>query len=362
MAAIVPCIGEDARIKAELIALARVLVPRELLEGYRLSRSTAGPGAGSASLALAWTGRDGREHRVKLAALREDDGEVPLRLGRAATGGDLELRRRDGSLLLGGVRMLPIAMHAPDHCFINLEGDCIFNCAFCTATRTGEGKGGAMPRTPGRWVELIVESHRRRPFQGVAITSVSPADHERLMEDYETVIRGVLASIPGVTVGVEPPVESVADIARLKAAGASELKVNIQSPDPAILARVCPGWDLGRQYAFLEEGVRVFGRGNVTSNVVVGLGESDADVLAAFERLATIGVVPTLRVVKVSSLNRGALERALGQPVRPVPQERHLRLAAALGTALERHGLSARGFKTMCHSCMGCDLEPGVDL
>ena len=258
--------------------------------------------------------------------------------------------------------MLPIAMHAPDHCFINLEGDCIFDCAFCTATRTGEGQGGARPRTPERWVELIVGSHRRRPFQGVAITSVSPADHERLMGDYETVIRGVLSSLPGVTVGVEPPVESVADIARLKAAGASELKVNVQSPDPAILARVCPGWDLERQFAFLDEGVRVFGRGNVTSNVIVGLGEADADVLAAFERLAAMGVVPTLRVVKVSDLNRGALERALGRPLEPVPPERHLRLAAALGEALERHGLTTRGFKTMCHSCMGCDLEPGVDL
>jgi hypothetical protein len=362
VAAVVPEIGVDARLKAELIAMGRVLVPRELLEGYRLSRSTAGPGAGSASLALAWTGQDGREHRVKLAALREDDGKVPLRLARAATGGGLELRRRDGGLLLGGVRMLPIAMHAPDHCFINLEGDCIFDCAFCTATRTGEGQGGARPRTPERWVELIVGSHRRRPFQGVAITSVSPADHERLMGDYETVIRGVLSSLPGVTVGVEPPVESVADIARLKAAGASELKVNVQSPDPAILARVCPGWDLERQFAFLDEGVRVFGRGNVTSNVIVGLGEADADVLAAFERLAAMGVVPTLRVVKVSDLNRGALERALGRPLEPVPPERHLRLAAALGEALERHGLTTRGFKTMCHSCMGCDLEPGVDL
>ena len=362
MAAAVPDIGEDARLKAELIALGRVFVPRELLEGYRLSRSTAGPGAGSASLALAWTGDDGREHRVKLAAIREDDDTVPLRLVRAASGAGLELRRGDGRLLLGGVRMLPIAMHAPDHCFINLEGDCIFDCAFCTAIRAGGGQGGVRPRTPERWVELIVESHRRWPFQGVAITSVSPADHERMMVDYETVIRGVLASLPGLTVGVEPPVESVTDIARLKAAGASELKVNVQSPDPAVLTRVCPGWDLERQFAFLVEGVRVFGRGNVTSNVIVGLGEADADVLSMFERLAAMGVVPTLRVVKVSDLNRGALERALGHPPEPVPLERHLHLAVALGEALERHGLSTRGFRTMCHSCMGCDLEPGVDL
>lgn len=346
-------------LKAELIAAGCLSVRRELLEGYRLSRSTAGPGAGAASVALGWTGPDGREHLVKLAVVR--DADAPLALAKRP-GGGLELRRRDGTVALADVRLLPIAMHAPDHCFISLEGDCVYECAFCTASRPEAGQGRGKPRTPQRWVDLIVESHRRRPFEGVAITSVDAADHEDLMRDYEAVIGGVKGAIPGVVVGVEPPVRSVEDLERLRRAGATELKVNIQTPDVAILARVCPGWDLAMQYGMLREGVRVFGRGQVTSNVIIGLGESDSDVLAALERLASMGVVPTLRVLRVSDLNRNALEVALGHPLEPVAPARHIHLAQALGGALARHGLSARAFKTMCHSCMGCDLEPGVDI
>jgi len=350
---------EVGDLKAELIAAGLITVPRELLEGYRLSRSTAGPGAGGASIALGWSGTDGREHRLKLAVARDRD--APLQLARRPDG-VLEVHRRDGTVALSGVRLLPIAMHAPDHCFINLEGDCVHECAFCTATRPGAGEGRGAPRSPQRWVELITAAHRRRPFDGVAITSVDTADHEVLMRDYETIIRGVASALPGVVVGVEPPVRSVEDIERLHLAGATELKVNVQTPDAGILARVCPGWDLERQHALLREGVRVFGRGRVTSNVIVGLGESDADVLRALELLAAMGVVPTLRVLRVSDLNRDALERALGRPLEPVEPARHVRLARALAEALARHGLSARAFRTMCHSCMGCDLEPGVDI
>jgi hypothetical protein len=359
---IVVSIPDAGALKAELISMGRVLVPRELLEGYRLSRSTAGPGAGHTSLALGWPGPDGKEHRVKLAAIMQDDGEVPLVLARSGHGADLELRSRDGRVLIARARLLPIAMHAPDHCFINIEGECIHDCAFCTATRAEGGSAHGRPRSADRWVELIVEAHKRRPFPGVAITSVDPVDHEGLMRDYESIIRGVLEAIPGIVVGVEPPARTPEDILRLRRAGATELKINIQTPDGAILARVCPGWDLEHQYHLLEVGVRAFGRGHVTSNIIVGLGESDTDVLRAIDRMVSMGVVPTVRVLRSSDLNRDALERALGHPLVTVPPERHIRLAIALSDALTVHGLDARGFRTMCHSCMGCDLEPGVDI
>ncbi len=299
---------------------------------------------------------------MKLAVVLQDDGEVPLVLARSHRGDGLELRSRDGRVLVEEARLLPIAMHAPDHCFINLEGECVHDCAFCTATRSTDGSAHGKPRSAHRWVELIVEAHRRSPFPGVAITSVDPADHEGLMRDYETIIRGVLEAIPGIVVGVEPPARTPEDILRLRRAGASELKVNIQTPDPVILASICPGWDLEHQYTLLEEGVRAFGRGRVTSNIIVGLGESDDDVLGAIERLSSMGVVPTVRVLRSSDLNRGALERALGHPLEKVTPERHVRLARALADALGRHDLDARAFRTMCHSCMGCDLEPGVDV
>lgn len=350
---------EDGRLKAELIAAGRVSVDRDILVGYRLSRSTAGPGAGGNSLALAWDGADGKEHHIKLAMAPEDDEDAPFSLV-VVEGGGLELRRADGSLAVGGVRLLPIIMHAPDQAFINLTGECVYECAFCNTHRMDPSRRKAIE--PARWVELVVEAHGRQPFDALAITSVASPDHERMMEAYETVIGGVLERISDLVVGVEPYVNGPEDIQRLRDAGATEMKINVQTPDPDILSRICPGWEMERQYSLLEEAVAVFGRGRVTTNIIIGLGETDEDVAMALDRLASMGVVPSVRVVRVNDGNRPDLERALGHAVEGVDTDRHIHLAHLLGRTLEHHGLDVREFRSMCHRCGCCDLEPGQDL
>jgi hypothetical protein len=346
-------------LKAEMISMGRVHVPREVLSGYRLSRSTAGPGAGSTSLAIAWSGTDGREHNIKLAVAAEGEVDVPIAMVRTEDGG-LELRRADGTLMVADVRLLPIIMHAPGQAFINLDGDCIHACAFCTTHLIDPKRKNLLD--PQRWVELIVESHNRRPFDALSITSVAASDHEAMMEDYEEIIHGVLLQIPTIKIGVEPYVGGVEDIQRFKDAGASEIKINIQSPVPAILESICPGWSLEDQYGLLEVAVGVFGRGRVTTNIIVGLGESDDDVALCLERLTAMGVVPSVRAVRLNDLNTPNLQRALGHQLEKVDPERHLHLAGMLHESLDRNDLSAGSMDTMCHACGCCDLEPGQDV
>ncbi|UCC92993.1 MAG: radical SAM protein [Thermoplasmata archaeon] len=347
------------RLKAEMISAGRVKVPRDLLAGYRLSRSTAGPGAGGTSVALAWVSTDGREHHVKLGVAPDDGTEAPLALVEAGSG-ELEIRRADGKVLARDVRLLPIVMHAPDQAFINLSGECVYECAFCNTHRMEPGRRKDV--TPERWVELVLEAYRRSPFAALAITSVASPDHEAMMRAYETVISGVLAQVPDLAVGVEPYVQTPADIERLHEVGATEIKINVQTPDPDILERICPGWELKRQYDMLEEAVAVFGRGRVTTNIILGLGEIDTDVASAIDRLGRMGVIPTIRVVRINDGNRKDLERALGHPVEPVPVDRHVRMAHLLRDLMDTHGLDARGMESMCHKCGCCDLEPGQDV
>ncbi len=351
--------GGDARLKAELIAQGRINVPRELLSGYRLSRSTAGPGAGGTSIALEWDGEDGREHRVKLQVVRPEDGTAPLSLV-LADDDQLEIRRADGSTAVTGVRMLPIVMHAPDQAFINLSGECMYECAFCNTHRMEPGRRKDI--SPERWVELVLEAYDRQPFKALSITSVASPDHESMMSAYETVITGVLARHPDLAVGVEPYVQGPGDITRLRRAGATEIKINVQTTDQEILDRICPGWDLERQYAMLEEAVAVFGRGRVTTNILLGLGESDTEVARAIDRLALMGVVPSVRAIRINDGNAADLERAMGRPLEPVPVERHVFMAEILRDILTARGMADCRMDSMCHRCGCCDLEPGQDV
>jgi biotin synthase-related radical SAM superfamily protein len=100
----------------------------------------------------------------------------------------------------------------------------------------------------------------------------------------------------------------------------------------------------------------------VSSNVIVGLGETDAEVLGAVERLASLGAVANLRPLELSPAVEAALVRALGGGFGRPSAERLLHLARGQRDVLARHGLDGRSMVTMCEACTGCDLAPGRDL
>ena len=67
----------------------------------------------------------------------------------------------------------------------------------------------------------------------------------------------------------------LSQIDRLKEAGADEIKLNLETFDPEIFKKVCGELDLDWIMEALEHAVEVFGRGKVTSNIIIGMGESD---------------------------------------------------------------------------------------
>ncbi|MEI7649345.1 MAG: hypothetical protein WCJ47_06525 [Methanomicrobiales archaeon] len=106
----------------------------------------------------------------------------------------------------------------------------------------------------------------------------------------------------------------------------------------------------------LENAVRVFGKNRVSSNFIIGLGETDECVQRGIETLAGKGVIPNLRPISPHPLRKGEIivER---------PSSYRLILLARLNkSALERHGLNVRVAQTMCLPCTGCDLTPQRDL
>jgi biotin synthase-related radical SAM superfamily protein len=147
----------------------------------------------------------------------------------------------------------------------------------------------------------------------------------------------------------------------LKQAGADEIKLNIETFDRGIFEKVCGGQDLDWILQTIEHAVEVFGRGKVTSNIIVGLGENDESVIAGIETLARMGCVVTLRPLKTNDLNRNRLKEALGE-WDPLTEERLMRLVSKQKEILARHGLSTLTFQTMCHACTCCDIVPFKDL
>ncbi len=335
--------------KAKLLTGGVVKLSSKVHLPFAPSRSTAGPGAGSIGIVIAFGG-----HRVK-KAISTDKGDFEL----VETPKGYSLLYHDEPFL-ETVEVQPTLFHSPEQAFFNVETECIYDCKFCTSRKLE--KKITKNLTPEKIVKMIIESSKRPDFKAVALTSAVVKTPELTVEKMVFIVTEVRKALgPSIPIGVEPYVDSLEQIDRLKQAGANEFKLNLETFDQGIFRKVCGELDLDWIMQALAHAVKVFGRGKVCSNIIIGMGESDENALAGVRALAEIGVVATLRPLRVNDINRSSLEDALGK-VEPIGEERLIHLALEQKRILEEHHLSTLTFQTMCHSCTCCDIVPFRDI
>ncbi len=355
---------EIAAKKTELINHGKINIPKGLALPFYPSRSTAGPGAGRQALVFSFYGT-----RVKLAIVRDGSARFSLKRNekmeigkdknRICAQGKPYIILKNDEIFLYEVAIEPTIMHAPGQAFINLTSECIYDCSFCVTPKLDKKN---KPPTPGRWIELILAHAEKSGLESVAITSgVAISPHTTVL-DMVKVITGVRKKLPEIPIGVEPYVTEKGDVDLLYQAGANEIKINLETPNKGIFEKICPGMDYAGIKKALSYSVSVFGCNKVCSNLIIGLGETDDELLAAVEDLAKAGIVVTLRAIRINELNKPKLKGALGLVPKPVAPERLLELAKKQKEILDRYKLSTTEFKTMCHRCRCCDIVPQQDL
>ena len=316
-------------LKARLLSAGAVSLIGEPADQF-IARSAAGPGAGGGGAIFFSMG----SHRVKLALDPMSTIEIVHRGEGVA---DLYF---EGDLIAG--RLLEPGFHCPDQAFITVTGSCIFGCRYCQVPKI-HGRRKSIEEIMG-----MVESVRHR-IHAISITSgVQESIEEEEVYVLEVVKHLAFFNIPiGVSIY---PAETTPD--RLKELGVSEVKFNLEAATPELFAKMCPGLDYDRLWQVLDRSVELFGKNRVFSNVIIGLGETDAELDACIRQLTSHGVIPVLRPLNpVADL--------AGTP-RPTA-ERLKKVFAMHEQALEAAGLDARQALTMCTNCAGCDLVPGRD-
>lgn len=336
--------------KAELIVEGEVHVDKGTPLPVFPIKSSGGPTSSRPHLVLAF-GPEGT--RVKVAMT---SSKSRFELRRTKEGSDEFIILKNGKPFIEKVSVIPAVMHAPEQAFINLEPTCDRGCLFCSADTERD-----LGWTAARWIKLIVETFRNKSFDAVAITAGMPHGTQSMVDLMIDVVAGVRYALPIIPIGIEPNAVSREALEMLKAAGADELKVNVQTATVKIFKKVCPRLDRADILRCLRDGVEVFGPGNVASNVIIGLGETDTQVLKCVKDLAAMGIVANIRALRVNDANIKKLEKALGKKVGVKDPERLIRLMNEQAKIFAKRGLDPRFFRTMCHRCACCDLTVGRD-
>jgi len=131
---------------------------------------------------------------------------------------------------------------------------------------------------------------------------------------------------------------------RMKAAGIDTLGMHLEAVSPDVRARIMPGKatvSIDRYLDAFAAAVRVFGRGQVSTYILAGMGDSAAAILETSERLVALGVYPfVVPFVPIS-----------GTPLanHPAPTPEFMRsVLSPLGALLHRAGLRSSDIKAGC--------------
>jgi biotin synthase-related radical SAM superfamily protein len=315
-------------------------------------QSTAGPSAGS--LDSVFVSSNGRRVRLTI----DKNSPVKIRKKRKNNPADsnnnsdneLDIENVDvffsNELILTG-RIEPALSHCPDQAYVNLSGKCIFDCKYCCVPKL---QGHTKSKT--ETLEIIENAAKSGRMKAISITSgVEKTPEKELNRVLELMPDLVSYNVP---VGVSIYVVSGGS-ARLKKAGVSEVKYNIEAADSNIFKQVCPELSEADVYAELSEAAILFGKGKVYSNVIVGLGETDDNVKNVVEKLAKIGVITGIRPVFENSLRKG--DCFMERPT----QKRLLKLFDMQKKIYKKYDLHPEYSETMCSLCTGCDLVPFRD-
>jgi radical SAM protein (TIGR04043 family) len=137
---------------------------------------------------------------------------------------------------------------------------------------------------------------------------------------------------------------------RMKAAGIDTLGMHLEAVTPEVRARIMPGKatvPISRYLEAFEAAVAVFGRGQVSTYILAGLGDTPGAILEMCERLVNIGVYPfVVPFVPIS-----------GTPLAHYSSPTPVFMRSVLGplaAILQREGLRSTDMKAGCGKCGAC--------
>lgn len=223
-------------------------------------------------------------------------------------------------------------------------------CQFCAIGQSLAAGRTILRKTPEQLAEVARAAVELDGVKHMVMTTGTPNATDRgaqiLCESAQAVKAAVALPIQG---QCEPP-DDDAWFQRMRDAGIDSLGMHLEAVTPDVRARIMPGKasvPLERYFSAFEAAVGVFGRGQVSTYILAGLGDTPEAILRTCEQLVGLGVYPF--VVPFVPVTGTPLED------HPAPDAAFMRnLLAPLSGMLERGQLRSTDIKAGCGRCGAC--------
>jgi radical SAM protein (TIGR04043 family) len=223
-------------------------------------------------------------------------------------------------------------------------------CQFCAIGQSLAAGRTVAHKTPAQLGEVAEAAVRLDGVKHMVMTTGTPKGSDRGAAVLAASAAGVKARVNlPIQVQCEPP-DDDSWFGRMRDAGADALGMHLEAVSEPVRQRIMPGKatvSVERYFEAFAAAVPVFGRGQVSTYILAGLGDTRDELLTICERLTAIGVYPF--VVPFTPISGTPLES------HPTPSASFMAsILGPLARMLVTSGLKAVDVKAGCAKCGAC--------
>jgi radical SAM protein (TIGR04043 family) len=227
-------------------------------------------------------------------------------------------------------------------------------CRFCAIEASLAAGATIAVKTPAMLAEVARAAVELDGITQMVMTTGTSTGRDRGAAHLARCVRAVRDAVPGLPVQVqlEPPGD-LASVQELYDAGARSIGIHVESLDDAARLRWMPGKGsvpMSEYRAAWAEAVRVFGWNQVSTYILIGLGEDPDELVSGCEELIDMGVYPFVVPYR-------PLAGTLAKDVDRVPAPPHAvvyDVTRRVAAALRKAGMLGTDQAAGCAACGAC--------
>lgn len=181
------------------------------------------------------------------------------------------------------------------------RGKCSANCGFCPQARESKGRSDMLSRVswPSFQTDLVVEHLKKAVDEKkVKRVCVQALNYPRVFTHVQSIVKAIRqdTNVP-ISVSCQPM--NSKNMQQLAEAGAERIGIPLDAATMEVYIKVkgllAGGpYDWVKQLDLLDNAVKVFGRGKVSTHFIVGLGETEEEMANVIQQCVDAGVLPAL--------------------------------------------------------------------
>ena len=223
-------------------------------------------------------------------------------------------------------------------------------CQFCSIGQSLAAGRTIAHKTPEQLAEVAKAAVVLDGVQHMILTTGTPAGKDRGAQVLCESARAIKSVVDLPLQGQCEPPEDDAWHQRMFDAGIDALGMHLEAVTPEVRQRIMPGKasvPLEKYFSSFEAAVKVFGRGQVSTYILAGLGDTPEAILEMSEKLCRMGVYPF--VVPFVPISGTPLES------HPAPSAEFMAsILRPLGQMIAEAGILSSDMKAGCGRCGAC--------